>query len=105
MGCFIMPKGIPNKSCIPGFKNLAAETIQEEKLSDCQTAQRFGIRHKQVQGWKRIYLAEGAESFAAERPQEQDKECRHIFSGFHEILYFRTGKMNSCASAFEIGAY
>ena len=33
MGCFIMPKGIPNKRYTPEFKKLVVETMMKEKLS------------------------------------------------------------------------
>ena len=62
-----MPKGVPNKKYTPEFKRLVIETMQEEKLSYCKTTERFGIRHKRVQDWERIYLTEGPEGFAIER--------------------------------------
>ncbi len=39
----------------------------EEKLGYRETAERFGVRHKRVQDWERIYLSEGPEGFAIER--------------------------------------
>ena len=66
-GVFTMPKGVPNKRYTPEFKKLVVETMQEEKLSYSETAERFGIRHKRVQDWERIYLTEGPEGFAIER--------------------------------------
>ena len=62
-----MPKGVPNKRYTPEFKKLVIETMLEEKLSYRETAERFEIRHKQVQDWERIYLTEGPEGFAVER--------------------------------------
>ena len=47
--------------------------MQEEKLGYCETAERFGVRHKQVQDWERIYLAEGPEGFAIERRGQGSK--------------------------------
>ena len=41
--------------------------MQEEKLGYMETAERFGIRHKRVQDWERIYLEEGPEGFRIER--------------------------------------
>ena len=38
-----------------------------KKLSYCETAERFGVRHKRVQDWERIYLTEGPEGVAIER--------------------------------------
>ena len=68
MGCFIMPKGIPNKRYTPEFKKLVVETMMKEKLSCRETARRFEISdHKRVAAWERIYLEEGPEGFAVER--------------------------------------
>ena len=66
-GVIFMPKGIPNKRYTPEFKKLVVETMQKEKLSYRTTAERFGIRHKRVQDWERIYLTEGPEGFAIDR--------------------------------------
>ena len=41
--CFSMPKGVPNKRYTPEFKKLVAETMQQEKLSYREAAQRFEI--------------------------------------------------------------
>ncbi len=62
-----MPKGVSNKKYTPEFKKLVVETMREEKLGYCETAARFGVRHKRVQDWERIYLTEGPEGFAIER--------------------------------------
>ena len=62
-----MAKGISNKKYTPGFKKLVVETMQEEKLGYRETAERFGVRHKRVQDWERIYLTEGPEGFSIER--------------------------------------
>ena len=62
-----MPKGVPNKKYTPEFKKLVVETMQEEHLGYCETAERFEIRHKRVQDWERIYLTEGPEGFSVER--------------------------------------
>ena len=62
-----MPKGVPNKKYTPEFKKLVVETMQEEHLGYCETAERFGVRHKRVQDWERIYLSEGPDGFAIER--------------------------------------
>ena len=55
-----MPKGVPNQRYTPEFKEEVIKTMQEEGLGYLETAARFGIRHKQVQDWERIYLEEGA---------------------------------------------
>ena len=41
--------------------------MQNEHLSYCETADRFGLRHKRVLDWERIYLTEGAEGLYIER--------------------------------------
>ena len=68
MGCFIMPKGIPNKRYTPEFKKLVVETMMKEKLSYRETARRFEVNsHYRIQDWERIYQEEGPEGFAIER--------------------------------------
>ena len=56
-----MPKGVPNKKYTGEFKQMVIETMRNEGLSCMETAARFGLRHKRVQDWERIYLAEGPE--------------------------------------------
>ena len=62
-----MPKGVLQKRYAPEFKKLVVETMRKENLGCTETAERFGIRHKQVQDWERIYLIEGPEGFFVER--------------------------------------
>ena len=62
-----MPRGMPNKEYIPEFKKLVVETMLKEKLGYIETAERFEIRHKRVQDWERVYLAEDPGGFAVER--------------------------------------
>ena len=62
-----MPKGVPNQRYTPEFKEEVIITMQEEGLGYLETAERFGIRHKRVQDWERIYLEEGPEGFHIER--------------------------------------
>ena len=63
-----MPKGVPNRRYTPEFKKQVVETMQEEKLSYCETARQFDISDdKRVAAWERIYLEEGPEVFAVER--------------------------------------
>ena len=74
MGCFSMPKGIPNKRYTPEFKKLVVETMQNEKLSYRETARQFEINdHKCVAAWERIYLEEGPEGFDIERRGRSSK--------------------------------
>ena len=56
-----MPKGVPNKKYTGEFKQMVIETMRNEGLSCVETAERFELRHKRVQDWERIYLAEGPE--------------------------------------------
>ena len=68
MGCFSMPKGVPNKRYTPEFKQMVVETMMREKLSYRETAQQFEITdHHSVAKWERIYLMEGPEGFTIER--------------------------------------
>ena len=63
-----MPKGVPNRRYTPEFKKQVVETMQEEKLSCCETARQFEISDdKRDAAWERIYLEEGPEGFAVER--------------------------------------
>jgi transposase len=41
--------------------------LRNEKLGYHETAKRFGIRHKRVQDWERIYLEDGPEGLYVER--------------------------------------
>ena len=67
MGCFSMPKGIPNKRYSGEFKQQVIETMRNEGLSCIEVAERFGIAHQRVCDWERIYLTEGPEGFYVER--------------------------------------
>ena len=68
MGCFIMPKGIPNKRYMPEFKQLVVETMRKEHISVREAMRRFEINnHGIIERWERIYLEEGPEGLAIER--------------------------------------
>ena len=68
MGCFILPKGVPNKRYTAEFKKQVVETMMKEKLSYREATRQFEINdHKQLAAWERIYLTEGPEGFAVER--------------------------------------
>ena len=68
VGCFAMPKGVPNKRYTPEFKRMVVETMKKEHLSIHATMQEFGINdHKIIERWERIYLEEGPEGLAIER--------------------------------------
>ena len=62
-----MPKGVPNKKYTGEFKQQVVETMRNERLSYVETAERFGLRHKRVQDWERIYLTEGPEGLYIDR--------------------------------------
>jgi len=62
-----MPKRKPNKIYTGEFKQQVVETMRDKKLGYNETALLFGIRHKRVQDWERIYLEEGPEGLYADR--------------------------------------
>ena len=68
MGCFSMPKGVPNKRYTPEFKQMVVETMHKEKLSVREVSAQFEIGdHCAVARWERIYLMEGPEGLTIER--------------------------------------
>ena len=68
MGCFSMPKGIPNKRYTGEFKQMVVETMMREKLSYCEAARQFEVSSDtRVASWERIYLMEGSEGLYIER--------------------------------------
>ena len=67
MGCFSMPKGVPNKRYTPEFKKLVIETMHQEHWSCYETGRHFDVANQRVCDWERIYLTEGAEAFFVER--------------------------------------
>lgn len=77
-----MAKRGPNKKYTGEFKQQVVETMRNEGLSCLETAERFGLRHKRVQDWERIYLTEGAEGLyidhrghgSSGRPRKLPKE-------------------------------
>ena len=74
MGCFSMPKGIPNKRYTGEFKQKVVETMMREKLSYCEAARQYEIcDHKRVASWERIYLTEGPEGLYIERRGRSSK--------------------------------
>lgn len=62
-----MSKGVSKQKYTGEFKQLVIETMQNEGLSGRETAERFGLRHKRVQDWERIYLTEGPEGLYIDR--------------------------------------
>jgi transposase-like protein len=68
MGCFSMPKGVPNKRYTGEFKQMVAEAIIRDKMSYREAAKRFEVsNHHLVADWERIYLTEGPEGLYIER--------------------------------------
>ena len=68
MGCFSMPKGVPNKRYTGEFKQMVVETMMQEKISYKEAARRFDVSSDtRVASWERIYLTEGPEMLYVER--------------------------------------
>ena len=68
MGCFSMPKGVPNKRYTGEFKQMVAEVIIRDKMSYREAAKQFEVsNHHLVADWERIYLMEGPEGLYIER--------------------------------------
>lgn len=68
MGCFSMPKGVPNKRYTPEFKVKVVETMHKEGLSYREAARQFEVpSDTRIASWERIYLTEGAEGLQVER--------------------------------------
>lgn len=62
-----MPKGIPNNRYTPEFKEMVVRRVREENLSYNEAEREYGIAHRMIQKWERIYLIEGIEGLAIER--------------------------------------
>lgn len=62
-----MPREKPNQMYTGEFKQKVVETMRNEKLGYHETARLFGLRHKRVQDWERIYLEDGPEGLYVER--------------------------------------
>ena len=73
MGCFSMPKGVPNRCYTPEFKKLVIETMHQEHLSCSEVGRRFDVAKQRVCDWERIYLTEGPEGFLVERRGRNSK--------------------------------
>ena len=67
MGCFLMPKGVPNKRYTGEFKQMVVETLRREKLSYREAEEKFGVANSRILAWERIYLTEGPEGLYIER--------------------------------------
>jgi len=62
-----MPKGMPNKEYTGEFKQTAVEDMRENRLSQRETAVKYGVTHAMIQRWERICLEEGAQALYEER--------------------------------------
>ena len=62
-----MPKGVPNTSHTGSFKQQVVEDMRENKLSQNETAAKYGVTRSVLQRWERIYLEEGASALYEER--------------------------------------
>ena len=62
-----MTKERTRKTYTGEFKQMVIETMRKEKLGCVETAERFGIHHRQVQNWERVYLTEGPDGLYVER--------------------------------------
>ena len=56
-----------------GEQDEVLKTMKEEHLGYRETAERFGIYHKRVMDWERIYLEEGPEGLYIERRGRSSK--------------------------------
>ena len=97
MGCFSMPKGVPNKRYTPEFKKLVVETLMKEKLSYRETARQFEIDNdKCIAAWERIYLTEGPEGFAVERRARQQGPSAKAAAERHRGGFAGRGSASAC---------
>ena len=80
MGCFSVPKGVPNKRYTPEFKKLVIETMYQEHLSCSEVGRQFDVAKQRVCDWERIYLLEGPEGLYIERRGRSSKGRPQQFS-------------------------
>ena len=73
MGCFSMPKGIPNNRYTPEFKEMVICRVREENMAYNEAEREYGIAHGMIQKWERIYLTEGIAGLALERRGRSSK--------------------------------
>ena len=67
MGCFSMPKGVPNKRYTPEFKQMVVEAVRDNHMSYAEAEAHYEVAHGRIQQWERIYLTEGPDGFRIER--------------------------------------
>ena len=67
MGCFSMPKGVPNKRYTADFKQMVVEAVRDHHMSYAEAEQHYDVAHGRIQQWERIYLMEGPEGLVIER--------------------------------------
>ena len=109
MGCFSMPKGVPNKRYTPEFKQMVVETMMREKLSYCEAARQFDVsNHHRVADWERIYLMEGPEGLYIEcrgrgskgRPAKFPKEVEEALLKEVQRLNAENAYLKNCKPWF-----
>ena len=74
MGCFSMPKGVPNKRYTAEFKQMVVETVREGHMAYNEAERYYDVTHGRIQKWERIYLTEGPGGFNIERRGRGSKE-------------------------------
>jgi len=67
MGCYSMPKGVPNKRYTPEFKKMVVEAVRDNHMSYAEAETQYEVAHGRIQQWEKIYLMEGPEGLAIER--------------------------------------
>ena len=70
-----MSKHKTRKTYSGEFKQQVIETMRNEHWSCRATAEYFGIHHRQVQDWERIYLEQGVEMLYVDR-RGRNSKCR-----------------------------
>ena len=73
MGCFSMPKGVPNKRYTAEFKKMVVEAVRDHHMSYAEAEKQYDVAHGCIQKWERIYLMEGPEGFEIERRGRESK--------------------------------
>ena len=76
MGCFSMPKGVPNKRYTPEFKQMVVEAVREGSMAYNEAERQYDVPHGRIQKWERIYLSEGPEGLAVERRGSKGRPTR-----------------------------
>ena len=108
MGCFSMPKGVPNKRYTPEFKKLVVETMHQKHWSCVETGKHFDVAKQRVRDWERLYLTEGPEVFQIERrgrgsegrPRELPKDVQDDLLAENQRLRAELAYLKNCKPWF-----